>query len=412
MELPSGRRSHGATDRGGTVIVVINLGSSSLKFAIFQGASRTARRSRLASGKFDRIGESGGTLAIFDASGATVTQRRLRLKDQGTAVRELLRWIEGSPYHERLGAVGHRVVHGGRWLTAPQRVTPRLLRMLRALAPLDPDHLPGEIEGIRLVGRHFPDLPQVACFDTAFHRTMLPVAQRYALPRRWSEEGVLRYGFHGLSCEHVVEALGAQHDAGGFPPRLVVAHLGNGCSMTAIRDGRSVDTTMGFTPTGGLVMGSRPGDLDPEVVLYLLEHGGQTPARLSRFLNHEAGLLAVSGTTGDMRELVRRARGDRRAQEAVELFCYQAQKFLGAMTSVLGGLDMLVFTGGIGENSPEVRQRISAGAEHLGLRLDARRNADNRPVLSTPRSRVAVRIIPADEELVIARHTARVLHGR
>jgi acetate kinase len=412
MKVPSRRDDPRRADGGAAVIAVVNIGSSSLKFALFDAGSRTRPIPRLASGKIDRVGLSGGTLAIFNGSGSPVTRRRAGTQDQAAAVRQFLAWVDASPYRERLAAVGHRIVHGGRSLVEPQRVTPRMLRGLRTLAPLDPDHLPAEIEGIRLVARRHPDLPQVACFDTAFHRTMPPVAQRYALPRRWEEEGVLRYGFHGLSCEHVVASLAAGRERGGFPARLVVAHLGNGCSLTAIRDGRSVDTTMGFTPTGGLVMGTRPGDLDPEVVLYLAERSGQTPVQLGRFLNHSAGLLGVSGTTGDMRDLVRRAPKERRAREAVDLFCYQAQKFLGAMTSVLGGLDMLVFTGGIGENSPEVRRRISAGVEHLGLRIDARRNDRNRPVISTQNSRVAVRIVPADEEQVIATHTVRLLHGR
>ena len=394
------------------IIAAINIGSSSIKFALFRRSTDAPHVERIASGKLDQLGSSNGSITIRDEAGRATISRRLRTNDPSSAMDELLTWIKSSEYNGRIRAIGHRIVHGGRRFSAPQPVTPALVRALRRLIPFDPDHLPAELQGIRAVQRRLPDAFQVACFDTAFHRSMPRVAQLYALPRRLSEEGVIRYGFHGLSCEYIVGALAAQDARGSPPPRLIVAHLGNGCSMTAILRGRSIETTMGFTPTGGLVMSTRPGDLDPEVVVYLAQHFRQTPAQLSRFLNRKAGLLGISGSSGDMRALHRRAARDRRAREAVDLFCYQAGKALGSLTAVLGGLDALVFTGGIGENDPEVRQRISAFGHHLGVRIDSRRNATNRPVISTGASTVTVRALPTNEERVIAAHTLRLWSRR
>jgi acetate kinase len=398
--------------RTSPVIAALNLGSSSLKFAVYEAVEPGRRLQRCAAGEIDRIGSSHSSFVVLGQGRAEVARRRVRLANRDSAVREFLAWFESSPYRGRLAAIGHRIVHGGRHFTGPQPVNPKLLRALRTLIPLDPDHLPAELSAIRLIGRDHPDLLQVACFDTAFHRTMPRVAQQYALPRRWAESGVIRYGFHGLSCQSIVETLTDQTGSGSGSSRLVVAHLGSGCSMTAIRHGRSQDTTMGFTPTGGLVMATRSGDLDPEVVIYLARHGRQTPSQVSRLMNRRAGLLGVSGTTGDMQDLLRRAKTDRRAREAVELFCYQAQKFLGALTSVLGGLDTLVFTGGIGEHSPEIRRLISEALNPLGGRIDANRNTRNRPIISTRDSRVTIRVIPTDEERVIAAHTLTVASSR
>ncbi|MGA8303523.1 MAG: acetate/propionate family kinase [Thermoplasmata archaeon] len=394
------------------VIVALNIGSSSLKFALFERVPGSRHAERCASGRIEGIGSRGGTLVVYDRSGTPTEHIPAGAPSRASAVEMFLSWIESSGYRDRLVSVGHRIVHGGRSCGNSQPVTPRLLRTLRSLSSLDPDHLPAEIDAIRRVERRFPHLLQVACFDTAFHRSMPPVAQRYALPRRWYEEGVLRYGFHGLSCRFILEALASAVAPDPLPERIVVAHLGSGCSLTAIRNGRSRDTTMGFTPTGGLVMSTRSGDLDPEVVLYLSRHPRRSPPAMSRLLNQEAGLLGVSGTTGDMRVLLQRQRTDRRAREAVDLFCYHAGKALGSLTSVLGGLDTLVFTGGIGENAPEIRRRISEWGVHLGVRIDPRRNADHRAVISSRGSRVSVRVIPTDEERVIAQDAFRVWSSR
>jgi acetate kinase len=390
------------------VIAALNVGSSSLKFALFRCLGADPYLERLTSGSFVQIGARRSSFTVRDGTGSIVAQENLSLGSGSSPTRELSRWMDAHQYGARLAAVGHRIVHGGRWFASPQPVTLPLFRRLRALSAFDPEHLPAELEGIRLVRDRYPHLLQVACFDTAFHRTMPRLAQLYAIPRRWTANGILRYGFHGLSCEYVVEHLAAALGNQRVPDRLVVAHLGNGCSMTAIRNGRSIDTTMGFTPTGGMVMSTRSGDLDPEVVVYMAQHSQRTTAQLSRVLNRESGLLGISGSSGDMRVLLRRARRDLQSREAVDLFCYQAGKSLGALASVLGGIDTLVFTGGIGENAPEIRRRIGLAASYLGVRIDPQRNARNLPIISTQASRVTVRVIPADEERIIAGHTFRI----
>ena len=263
-------------------------------------------------------------------------------------------------YGQTLAGVGHRVVHGGAWYAAPARITPELSANLRALVALDPLHLPQALAVIEAAGRAFPGVPQVACFDTAFHRQMPRVARLYALPRRYAEAGVVRYGFHGLSYEYISEAL-RRIDPAAAAGRVIIAHLGNAASLAAVRDGVSIETTMGFSPTGGLVMGTRSGDLDPGVLLYLLDHEHESPSALSQLVNVEAGLLGVSGTSGDMRDLLERAATDPRAAEAIDLFCYQARKAVAGLAAALGGLDTLIFTAGIGEGAASVRQSTAQG---------------------------------------------------
>ena len=274
--------------------------------------------------------------------------------------------------------------------------------------PIDPTHLPQAIAAIEAVGRAYPAVPQVACFDTAFHGRMPRVAKLYALPSQLAEEGVIRYGFHGLSYEYVMEEL-RRLDPKAAAGRIIVAHLGNGASMAAVLGGVGVDTTMGFTPTGGLVMGTRSGDLDPSVPLFLLQERGMSPTEVSDLLNKRAGLLGVSGTSADMRDLLDREPTDGRAAEAIALFCYQAKKFLGALAAALGGLDTLVFTGGIGEHSATVRERVCEGLEFLGVRLDPDRNSAHARVVSSNGSAVTVRVVPTDEDLMVARHTRRLI---
>jgi acetate kinase len=288
-------------------------------------------------------------------------------------------------------------------------VTPRLLAELRRITPYDPEHLPREIGIMEEFLERHPDLPQVACFDTAFHRTMPAVAQLMPVPRRVAAMGVKRYGFHGISCSYLMEELG-RLDPRAARGRVILAHLGNGASMSAVRNGRSVDTSMGFTPTSGLVMSTRTGDLDPGLAFFLSRTGMKTPAGFQRMVNHESGLLGVSGTSPDLRDLLAREDRDPRAAAAVELFCYQARKWIGSLAAVLGGVDTLVFSAGIGENSPVVRQRICAGLGFLGIGLDRRRNARNATLISPDKLSVRVRVIRTDEELMIARTVARMLH--
>jgi acetate kinase len=355
-----------------------------------------------------RIGGRGG-LRLADARGETLDEVRDDLPDHSAALDALMsRLRDRGLDRDDLAAVGHRIVHGGDRHREPQRVTPELVADLRALVPIDPNHLPQAIAAIEAVGRAYPAVPQVACFDTAFHSRMPRVARLYALPSRLAEEGIIRYGFHGLSYEYVMEEL-RRLDREAAAGRVVFAHLGNGASMAAVRGGVGVDTTMGFTPTGGLVMGTRSGDLDPSVPLFLLEERGLTPIEVSDLVNKQAGLLGVSGTSADMRDLLDREPDDRRAGEAVALFCYQAKKFLGALAAALGGLDALVFTGGIGEHAAPVRERVCEDLEFLGIRLDPDRNRAHAPVISSDGTRVTVRVIPTDENLMVARHTRRLV---
>ena len=281
-----------------------------------------------------------------------------------------------------------------------------MLADLKLLVPLAPDHLPHEIRGLEAVLENFPEVAQVACFDTAFHRRMPEVAQKYALPAELSEAGVLHYGFHGLSYEFLTQELAKENQSYG---KLILAHLGNGASMAAIEDGRSLDTTMGMTPTGGLVMSTRSGDLDPGVVLYLLLEKGMSPEEVNYLLNHNAGLLGVSGTSADMQDLLKQEKTDKNAALAVELFCYQARKFIGALAAVMGGIDTLVFTGGIGEKSAIIRERICANLKFLGISLDAVSNRENAAVISDNNSQVCLRVMQTNEELMIARHTRDVI---
>ena len=298
--------------------------------------------------------------------------------------------------------------HGNRQHTAPERITPQLLAELHRIMPYDPDHLPRELALIAAVRRRHPRLPQVACFDTAFHRTMPPVAKRLPLPRRYAAKGVERYGFHGLSYAYLLEEL-RRLDPAAAQGRVILAHLGNGASLAAVRSGRSLDTSMGFTPAAGLVMSTRTGDLDPGLAFYLARTERMSAARFQQLVNHESGLLGVSGSSSDVRDLLARERRDPRAADALALFCYQAKKWIGAYAAALGGVDTLIFSGGIGENAPPLRARICAGLEFLGLTLDQPRNARNAGVISRRSSRVTVRVIRTDEERMIARLTARVL---
>ncbi len=389
-------------------ILTINSGSSSIKFAVYDIA---AGEHLLLSGSLERIGLPASRFQATDAGGLVLVDEQRDLPDAATALGALLDWLERGGRPARPDAVGHRIVHGGRRHTQPERITLELLAALRALVPLAPEHLPGELEAIAAVTRSYPNVPQVACFDTAFHRSRPLVGQVYALPRRFEEDGVLRYGFHGLSYEYIMRELAREAGATVAAGRVIVAHLGNGSSMAAVRNGQSIDATMGFTPLGGLVMSTRPGDLDPGVLLYLLEEMRLSAAELRTVLSAESGLLGVSGISSDMRDLLAREHDDPRAALAVELYCYTAQKYLGALTAVLSGVETLVFTAGIGEHAAPVRAHICSGLEFLGIRLDPARNALHAPIISEAGGAVTVRVVPTNEELMIARHTASVLRG-
>ena len=317
-------------------------------------AGETPRR-RL-DGKVDRIGLSGTNLIVHDPAGKPQVPRRLAAADHRTAAGFLLNWLEAHPIFASVKAVGHRVVHGMKH-SEPERVTPKLLAELRRITPYDPEHLPREIALIETFRRRHPRLTQVACFDTAFHRTMPRVAKLLPVPRRYAAKGIERYGFHGLSYAYLMEELG-RLDSAATKGRVILAHLGNGASVAAVRQGKSIDTSMGFTPTSGLVMSTRTGDLDPGLVYYLARTERMTASRFQQMVSHESGLLGVSGTSSDLRDLLAREAGDVRAAEAVALFCYQAKKWIGSFAAVLGGLDTIVFAGGIGENAPLIRDGL------------------------------------------------------
>ena len=383
-------------------ILTVNSGSSSIKFSLY-ALGETERL--ILRGELGRIGVSQGFLQVKNHDGKEISHKVLSLPDHETALKTLFAWLQGHAVGKDLNAVGHRLVHGGAAHVKPQLVSPALIEDLKKLVPLAPDHLPDEILGLEAVHRLSPDLPQVACFDTAFHRSMPEVAQRFALPRPLYHEGLRRYGFHGLSYEYILQELAQEAGVPAAQGRLIVAHLGNGASMAAIEDGRSLDTTMGLTPAGGLVMSTRSGDLDPGVILYLLQEKGMTPAAINHLINQQAGLLGTSGISSDMQDLLVQKNTNPDAALAVELFCYQARKFVGAFAAALGGLDTFIFTGGIGENSAAIRAQICEPLEFLGIHLDLGLNEGNSPVISRRASPVVVRVMKTNEELMIARHT-------
>lgn len=362
---------------GPLVVLCVNSGSSSLKTALFEVDGRTEHDL----GRASQPVEAGDYRTALDAALAAFD-------------------AQGLPPPV---AAGHRVVHGGPRYSDPVLVDDGALTKLRELVPFAPLHIPAAISGIEAVGARW-DIPQVACFDTAFHHDMPALAQRLPLPDAIADAGVRRYGFHGLSYEYVVGAVGAAELGRG-----VIAHLGNGASMVALRDGRSVDTTMGFTPAGGLVMSTRTGDLDPGVPLYLLREKGYDADRLERLVDRDSGLVALSGGTSDMRVLVERREQDSRAAFAVDAFCYHARQHVGALAATLGGLDTLVFTGGIGEKGASVRAEICRGLEHLGVAIDDAANAVHAGVISTPDAGCVVRVIATDEDRMIARHTGALV---
>ena len=382
--------------------MTINGGSSSIRFAVYATGATLRRR---LDGKIDRIGLRGTNLTVNDPDGKVSAPRRLAVADHRTAVNFLLDWLDARPDFASVKAVGHRVVHGMQH-SKPERVTPKLLAELHRIAPYAPDHLPREIGLIEAFMRRHPKLPQVACFDTAFHRTMPRVARLLPIPRRYTKKGVERYGFHGLSFAYLMEELG-RLDPAAVKGRVILAHLGSGASLAAVRNGKSIDTSMGFTPTSGLVMGTRAGDLDPGLVYYLARTRRMTPARFQKMVNHESGLLGVSGTSSDLRDLLAKETRDVQAAEAVALFCYQAKKWIGSFAAALGGMDTLVFAGGIGENAPPVRARICEGLGFLGIELNQPRNVQSADVITADAAQVTVRVIRTDEELMIARSVLR-----
>jgi acetate kinase len=389
-------------------ILTINGGSSSIKFALFE--ARAPLR-RILAGAIERIGLPEAVLRVKGLSQADNFSRPLAAPDHLAAVGALMDWIEARMGEVALAAVGHRVVHGGPKYSDPQLITEEMVAELRLLTPFDPEHLPEEILLTEAFHRRFPQLPQVACFDTAFHHDLPRVARLLPIPRRYEAQGVRRYGFHGLSYSFLVGELARLAGAEAAQGRLILAHLGNGASLAAVHHGKPLDTSMGFTPTAGVPMSTRSGDLDPGLVWYMARTQKMGPRQFNMMANFQSGLLGVSETSSDMRDLLERETQDPRAAEAVALFCYQVKKCIGSFAAALGGLDTLVFSAGIGENCPLVRARVCEGLGHLGIELHEARNTANAPLISTQTGRVAVHVIRTDEELMIARSVARILES-
>ncbi|HEY2432248.1 MAG TPA: acetate/propionate family kinase [Vicinamibacterales bacterium] len=386
--------------------LVLNAGSSSLKFCVYRSSEPKVWRVE-ARGQIDGIGSAPKFTAKNEAGERIAGDPLEASVTDGRAALDLLGgWLRGRYAGAKVVGVGHRVVHGGARYRGPTVVTPAVLADLRELVPLAPLHQPYNLDAIEAAAEQLPGVPQVACFDTSFHRGQAAVAELVPLPREIRDRGVQRYGFHGLSYEYIASALPtiAPAIADG---RVIVAHLGSGASLCAMKQRRSVDSTLGFTALDGLCMGTRPGALDPGVVLYLFQALGMTPKDVETLLYKKAGLLAISGISNDMRDLI--GNEAPAARLAVDFFVYRAAKEIGALAAALGGLDALVFTAGIGENSPEIRRRICEASAWLGVELDAAANAGGRTRISTDGCRVSAWVIPTNEELMIARHTGAVL---
>jgi acetate kinase len=387
-------------------ILTVNGGSSSIKFALFEVSDSLGR---ILDGGIERIGLPEATFRVKGSCEADNFLRSIKASDHTVAVGVLMDWIEQRCGRDALTAVGHRVVHGGPKYYKPQRITAEMVTELKHLSPFDPDHMPEEILLTEAFHRRFPDLPQVACFDTAFHHDLPRVAQMLPIPRRYEAQGVRRYGFHGLSYEFLMEELARMAGPDVARGRVILAHLGNGASLAAVHDGKSVDTSMSFTPTAGVPMSTRTGDLDPGLVWYLARTEKMSATQFNDMVNFQSGLLGISEISSDMRDLLKHETLDVRAAEAVALFCYQVKKWIGAFAAALGGIETLVFAGGIGENAPAIRARICDGLGFLGIELEEKHNAANEGIISTASSRVVVRVIHTDEEQIIAKTVCQVL---
>ena len=387
-------------------ILTINGGSSSIKFALFEAEDSLQRTLE---GKIERIGLPEATFAVKGLDKADNFSRQVNAPDHAAAVERLMDWIDERFEQGELSAVGHRVVHGGPNYSEPQRITKGLIEELHKMELFDPEHLPEEILLTAAFHRRFPDLLQIACFDTAFHHDMPRVARLLPIPRRYDAKAIQRYGFHGLSYSFLLEELERMAGPKAAQGRVILAHLGNGASLAAVRSGKPMDTSMALTPTAGIPMSTRSGDLDPGIVWYLARTERIGAKQFNKMVNFESGLLGVSESSSDMRDLLNCEKEDLRAAEAVALFCYQVKKWIGAFAAVLGGLDTLVFSGGIGENAPAVRTRICDGLGFLGIELEEKQNAANAGVISAEAGRVSVRVIRTDEERMIAKMVCRLL---
>jgi acetate kinase len=387
-------------------VLTINAGSSSIKFALFDAVSSPTLQ---LNGEIERVGQPGSTIKWKARDDSNSQRRPVEGTNREGSLAPLMQLLKQQIGFDSIHGVGHRIVHGGPDYAEPQAVTPQVISELRRLSPLDPKHLPAEIELIESCMRSLPGVPQVVCFDTAFHHDLPRRARLLPVPLRYETQGIRRYGFHGLSYSFLLGEVARLAGGDAARGRIILAHLGSGASMAAVHEGRSIDTTMAFTPAAGLVMGTRCGDIDPGFLVYVMRSQGANAQTIDDLVNSQSGLLGLSETSGDMRDLMDREKSDPRAHDAIEVFCYQAKKWIGGLSAALGGLDLLVFSGGIGENSPQVRTRICQGLEFLGIRLDDARNEHGADLISLDAAPVAVRVIRTDEELVIARAVCAIL---
>jgi acetate kinase len=386
-------------------VLTINGGSSSIKFSLYKIEESL---SQLLYGEIESIDTSNTKLSFTNSITHQKNSLEVTSGTRNAAVNFLIDWLEKQDGFDSIKAIGHRIVHGMKHTEAEQ-VSPGLLNELKKIRTYDPEHLPEEIKLIEVFGKRYPAITQVACFDTSFHTSMPQVAKLLSIPRRFNAMGIQRYGFHGLSYSFLLKELGRTAGNETAKGRLILAHLGNGASVAAVKDAKSIDTSMGFTPTSGLVMGTRTGDLDPGVACYLMQAEKVGAQQFGHLINHESGLLGISETSSDMRVLMKSQGTDNRAAEAIELFCYQTKKWIGSFIAVLGGLDTLVFSGGIGENAAEIRKRICNGLQFFGIELDEARNVQHETIISTDASKVSVRVIKTNEELMIANLVCKVL---
>ncbi|MET0857198.1 MAG: acetate/propionate family kinase [Telluria sp.] len=387
-------------------LLVINAGSSSIKFALFNTAPIMTP---IFEGEISGIGHPGSRFNVRGADRRDTLERTFAVPDRVTAVNVLVDWLAARIQPASLAAIAHRVVHGGVHVATCEKIDGAMLGALYDCATADPEHLPQELHLIEMLRRRYPDVTHIACFDSAFHAGMPAVASMMAIPHRYFDAGIRRFGYHGLSCAYLMRQLGSIIGPDAAAGKVILAHLGGGASVTAVQGGQSRDTTMGFSPAGGIAMGNRAGDIDPGLAWHCFRNEAMEPARFNHMLNHESGLLGVSGSSGDLRELMARAKTDPRAAQAVELFCYQARKAICAMAAAIKGVTTLVFTAGVGANSAEARERICEGLAHIGVRLDPARNADNAALISSDDSLVGVRIIHTDEQWMIAEEARMLL---
>ncbi|MEO7212031.1 MAG: acetate/propionate family kinase [Mucilaginibacter sp.] len=387
-------------------VLTINGGSSSIKYALYEIKDTL---NQLLSGEMEDIGSGKAKLSFIHLKSGPKHHIDIPVADHTAAGNWLVDWLEKETEFIRVKAIGHRIVQGMEH-TVPEKITEKLLKELKAISPYDPEHLPAEIKLIEVFRKHYPGIHQVACFDTSFHASMPDIAKLVPIPAKYRDKGVKRYGFHGLSYSYLMEEFERTAGAEKANGKIIIAHLGSGASLAAVKNGKSIETSMGFTPASGLTMSTRTGDLDPGVAWYLQKFEKLTPGQFNHLVNHESGLLGISETTADMQQLLQMQHEDKRAAKAVDFFCYQCIKWIGAFTAVLGGLDTLIFSGGIGEHAPEIRERICSGLQFLGIALDEKQNTNNDTVISTDASKVLVRVIKTNEELIIARLVCTTLN--